>query len=72
MDLREFWQCVDTVFGVGHGRTIASEHVVLDLGGSTPQDALGRGIDPGAVWRAMCADFDVPYEYHWGLPEARR
>ena len=35
-------------------------NVLTALGGRTPAQAIEDGIDPREVWRALCADFDVP------------
>jgi len=68
---REFWQCVDTVLGVGPGRTLTSSHVLGALADRTAQEALDAGVEPGVVWRALCVELDVPEVYRWGLPEPR-
>ncbi|MBM4608354.1 DUF3046 domain-containing protein [Rhodococcus hoagii] len=31
-----------------------------ELGGKTAADAIEAGVDPKAVWRALCDEFDVP------------
>jgi Protein of unknown function (DUF3046) len=36
------------------------DHVLTGLGGRTPARAIEDGVDPRDVWRALCADFDVP------------
>lgn len=36
------------------------DHVLTPLGGRTAAQAIEDGIDPRDVWRALCADFDVP------------
>jgi hypothetical protein len=36
--------------------------VLTGLGGRTAARAIEDGIDPREVWRALCADFDVPRE----------
>jgi hypothetical protein len=33
---------------------------VLSSFGRTPSQAIDDGVDPREVWRALCADFDVP------------
>lgn len=68
---REFWQCVDAVFGVGHGRTLTASHVLPALDNRTAEQALAQGDEPGQVWIALCREFEVPEMFHWGLPERR-
>ena len=36
------------------------DHVLTALGGRTGAQAIEDGVDPRDVWRALCADFDVP------------
>lgn len=36
------------------------DHVMTSVGGQTAKAALEAGWDPREVWRALCADFDVP------------
>ena len=36
------------------------DHVLSGFGGRTAAQAIEDGIDPRDVWRALCADFDVP------------
>lgn len=36
------------------------DHVLTPLGGRTAVQAIEDGVDPRDVWRALCADFDVP------------
>lgn len=38
------------------------DHVLTRLGGRTAEQAIEAGVEPRAVWRALCADFDVPRE----------
>lgn len=58
--LTEFWRRMDAVFGPGYARSWARDHVLADLGGLTVDQALARGHDAKAVWRAVCATVDVP------------
>lgn len=68
---REFWQCVDAIFGVGHGRTLTASHVLPELANRTAEQALADGEDPGRVWVALCREFDMPEQLHWGLPQRK-
>ena len=36
------------------------DHVLTQLGGRTAAQAIEDGVEPRDVWRALCADFDVP------------
>lgn len=49
-------------FGSGRADMLASSHVLGALGGRTADQALAAGLSPKDVWRAICAEFDVPPE----------
>jgi hypothetical protein len=36
------------------------DHVLTGLGGLSAAQAIENGMEPRDVWRALCADFDVP------------
>jgi hypothetical protein len=42
------------------GGSMLVDHVLSGFGGRTAAQAIEDGIDPREVWRALCADFDVP------------
>lgn len=60
MRLTEFHDLVRDEFGQIRGDSILVDHVILSLGGKTAVDAIEDGLDPKAVWRALCDEFDVP------------
>ncbi|BBY60178.1 DUF3046 domain-containing protein [Mycolicibacterium sarraceniae] len=60
MRLTEFHELVDGQFGRARGRSLLVDHVLTQLGGRTATQAIEDGLDPRDVWRALCADFDVP------------
>jgi hypothetical protein len=39
---------------------VARDYVLAGLGGRTVEQALADGVEAKAVWRAVCAEFDVP------------
>ena len=49
-----------TEFGESRGDVLLSDHVLPSMGGRTGSQAIEDGVDPRAVWRALCAEFDVP------------
>lgn len=53
-------------FGRPRARQIADHHVFAELGGTTANDALEVGVDPKAVWRAVCDEMDVPHDRRLG------
>jgi len=58
--LTEFHELVDGRFGVMRGRSMLVDHVLTGFGGRTAAQAIEEGVEPREVWRALCADFDVP------------
>ncbi|MGK8491118.1 DUF3046 domain-containing protein [Nocardia asiatica] len=60
MRLTEFQELLHTEFGVARGDALLTDHVIPALGGRTGADAIEAGTDPRDVWRALCAEFDVP------------
>jgi len=55
---------MDRQFGAEYAQSVAHDHVLARLGGVTVEGALARGDDAKAVWRAVCAEFDVPAREH--------
>lgn len=60
MRLSEFWQRMRAQFGDAYAASVAKDHVFADLGGRTVEQALADGEDAKTVWRAVCAEFNVP------------
>jgi len=58
--LTEFQELVEGQFGSVRGGSLLVDHVLTGLGGRTGAQAIEDGVDPRDVWRALCADFDVP------------
>jgi hypothetical protein len=58
--LTEFRELVDGQFGAVRGGSLLVDHVLTGLGGRTAAQAIEDGVEPRDVWRALCADFDVP------------
>ncbi len=60
MRLTEFQELLHTEFGASRGDLLLADHVLLAMSGRTGAQAIEDGIDPREVWRALCAEFDVP------------
>jgi hypothetical protein len=58
--LTEFHELVHTQFGPVRASSMLVDHVLTRLGGRTAAQAIEAGVEPREVWRALCADFDVP------------
>ncbi|MGV0992836.1 MAG: DUF3046 domain-containing protein [Mycobacterium sp.] len=60
MRLTEFQELVEAQFGPVRGASMVVDHVLSRFGGRTAAQAIEAGVEPRDVWRALCADFDVP------------
>ncbi|MFD4265093.1 DUF3046 domain-containing protein [Rhodococcus sp. NPDC058481] len=60
MRLTEFNEMVHGEFGRLYGESLLVDHVLISLGGKTAAEAIEAGRDPREVWRALCAEFEVP------------
>jgi DUF3046 family protein len=58
--LSEFWERMRAQFGDTYAASVAKDHVFAELGDRTVEQALADGEDAKTVWRAVCAEFDVP------------
>jgi hypothetical protein len=58
--LTEFNELVEAQFGAVRASSMLVDHVLTRLDGRTAVQAIEDGVDPREVWRALCADFDVP------------
>jgi hypothetical protein len=58
--MTEFHELVRGRFGPVRGGSMLVDHVLSGFGGRTAAQAIEDGVDPRDVWRALCADFDVP------------
>ena len=58
--MTEFHELVQAQFGSIRGASLLVDHVLTQLGGRTGAQAIEAGVEPRDVWRALCADFDVP------------
>lgn len=63
MRLTEFWARMGERFGPDYARSVAADFRLTSLG-ATIDEALERGDDAKAVWRAVCAELDVPPHLH--------
>jgi hypothetical protein len=58
--LTEFNELLTGQFGAVYGTSVLVDHVLTGFGGRTAAQAIEDGVEPRDVWRALCADFDVP------------
>ena len=60
MRLTEFWARMVEYFGPAYADSFARDHVLGNLGGRTVHEALAAGESAKTVWRAVCADQEIP------------
>jgi Protein of unknown function (DUF3046) len=58
--LTVFWEKMQAQFGEAYAASVAKDHVLAGLGGRTVDQALAEGVEPKAVWRAVCEAFEIP------------
>jgi len=59
MRLTEFWRRMQERFGASYAASVAADYR-LPLLGSTIDEALTAGVEAKEIWRAVCAEFDMP------------
>ena len=57
--LTEFWRRMHERFGSAYAASIAADYR-LPLLGATVDEALAAGVETKEVWRAVCAEFEMP------------
>ena len=60
MRLSQFQQLMFDEFGEAYSRVLLADLVLTDLGDRTGDAAIAAGIDPRAVWQAICKASGVP------------
>lgn len=63
MRLTDFWARMEARFGGAYAHSLAADYR-LPLLGATVNEALQQGVEAKRVWRAVCAEFDVPKHLH--------
>lgn len=59
MRLTDFWSRMEQRFGATYSRSVAADHRLSALG-LTVDEAIAAGVATKEIWRAVCADFEVP------------
>jgi hypothetical protein len=59
MRLTEFWRRMRERFGPTYAASVAADYR-LPLLGATIDEALAAGVETKEIWRAVCAEFDMP------------
>ena len=59
MRLTEFWRRMEARFGATYAASVAADYRLPELG-STINEALARGVEAKEIWRAVCAEFEMP------------
>jgi hypothetical protein len=56
----EFWARMEAALGAGYARHWASQTVIRELAGRTPEEALAAGVTPKEVWLAVWRALELP------------
>lgn len=64
MKVSEFWRTMESHFGAGYARVVASQTVLDQAGNRTAEEALDAGLEPRLVWKAVCLQHGLP-ESQW-------
>ena len=59
MRLTDFWGRMYERFGEAYAESLASDYRLPQLS-ATIRDALKSGVEAKDVWRAVCAEFEMP------------
>lgn len=62
---RAFRKAVAEEFGDAHSGVLLRDYWIAALG-STPKEALERGVSPRDVWEALCVEFQVAESRRYG------
>lgn len=65
MRLSRFWSLMTDEFGTSYAHVLADTLVLTEFQ-LTVEESLRRGVDPRAVWEAVCQQQDVPEERRLG------
>ncbi|NLW14142.1 MAG: DUF3046 domain-containing protein [Trueperella sp.] len=61
----EFWDIVDRAFPGGHGRALARDLVIPELGLRTAEEALEAHHEPQKVWHELRLAMDLPESFEF-------
>ena len=59
MRITEFWNRMETRFGSTYAASVAADYRLPTLG-ATINEALAKGVETKAVWRAVCDATSTP------------
>jgi hypothetical protein len=59
MRLTEFWRRMEERFGASYAASVAADYRLPVLG-ATINEAIAAGVETKEVWRAVCAEFEMP------------
>ena len=57
--LTDFWGRMNERFGASYAQSVATDYRLPQLG-ATVREALAAGVAAKDVWRAVCAEFEMP------------
>lgn len=63
----EFTRAVTDEFGDAQGRSLLASLALTPLASRTANEAIAAGEPYATVWRALCAEMDVPIDRRYGV-----
>jgi hypothetical protein len=59
MRLTDFWNRMEERFGAAYAHSLAADYRLPALG-ATVEEAIASGVETKDIWRAVCAEFEMP------------
>jgi hypothetical protein len=59
MRLTDFWNRMEERFGAAYAHSLAADYRLPALG-ATVDEAIASGVETKDIWRAVCAEFEMP------------
>lgn len=60
MRVTEFWHRMHRAFGPAYADSVAMDQALRGLDGRTAAVALANGVEPRAIWLAVCEAYEIP------------
>ena len=57
--ITEFWRRMEQRFGASYAASVAADYRLPELG-CTVNEAFAGGMEAKDIWRAVCAEFEMP------------
>lgn len=72
MRLSKFHELVEDEFGPDFSKVVLADTRLIALSDETPNELIGKGVEPQEIWQAICEQQGVPKERWHGKPKIIR